>query len=131
MKMIKKIFFWDGNLKDINAQMEGQVFYSYEKNIWVGEADAGEGVSRCMNNLEKYRDCKEQCHIVTNFLGALNCDWINKDMFVNGYLIKDMFYLWDKKTEHWKPIEEFTDKELRYAHNLRNMYLAGAFNQEE
>ena len=128
--MIKKIFFWDGNLNVMPPTVRHSIGkMQAENNTLFSEVNAGIGVSACNDALEWYKISPKNCFVLTNYLQALNCDLFDKKMYEGGYLIKELFYLWDARQEKWAPIEEFTDKELRYPHNLARIYLSGGFDK--
>ena len=85
--------------------------------------DATKGVS---NNIETLDLFKERCPnstIYTNSIFAFSNEyaWNNKLNVPEIYI---------RSGDHmtFTRIDKLTDKELRYAHNLAKMYIAGAFN---
>lgn len=143
--MIKKIFFWDGFLtqipcvvvepdikqaiKEVGEMARIDTKFS-KSNTYVHCLDAKMGPTRATSWLESAVQDNQTFYVLTNFLEALKCDYIDSSLFPEGSYrpIKEMFYLWDKKQRKWRPIEEFTDKELRSGHNLAKLYYNGAFD---
>lgn len=129
--MINKIFFWDGRLDYAEKlrtplqQIEGMQDTDSVHFITI---DAAWGVSNCLERLKIAQGSDINHYILTNFLQALDANWINTVLFANDpvHRIQEMFYLWGGV--RWVPLEKLTDKELRYAHNLAKMYLVGSFN---
>lgn len=83
--------------------------------------DATYGVSECINELEWYLENNPDTIIYTNFLQALSFDF-SWDMVKNECTA----YIRNSNGE-WTNIQELTNKELRFAHNIPKMYLAGEF----
>ena len=86
------------------------------------------GPTRCEQELAYFRmiecELKKEITVYANYLGAL-----------------DTRYSWDtNRSKHtinlrtrdreWADIQDFTEKELRFAHNIPHMYLNGEFKDE-
>lgn len=67
---------------------------------------------------------------IVNMLKQANCQVIltthNTSIMTNDLLRPDCYFIMDDKSA--KPIYQFTDKELRKAHNIEKMYKAGTFS---
>ena len=107
-----KIYFEDGRL--INTK------YLPEKPDYI--IDATEGVTACLNSLCNLHMNKPDAIVYTNFILAMSNQYAwNEKLKVPEIYIRD--------NEHgcFTNITNFTHKELREAHNLARMYVAGAF----
>ena len=69
-----------------------------------------------------------ECAILTNDLDILE---YSKDDFWNDDNNYFGIYIWQNYSDGFANIHELTDKEIRPEHNIRKMYIAGAFNKNE
>ncbi len=113
-----------------------------EKQFYINECCAifkrGNGYA---NNFFDYEDFKvwkttsshEEANeyvILTNDLDVV--DYASNDLEAwnkdNKYF---GIYIWQNHTDGFANIHELTDKEIRAGHNIRKMYINGAFNKNE
>lgn len=109
----------------------GNTLYDIVGGDNIYSLDATAGVTRCRESLDKYKKFD---------------DIVNKEsgkhivLYTNCILALGSRYTWDddNKMYHlylrdsngqWRNVKEFTHRELRYAHNLMKMYLAGDFRE--
>ena len=107
-----RVYFED----DVLIELEDLYRDSYHK------IDATLGPSRCLKELHWYKKYSPDAIIYTNFLNALSSDfsWDTVNNKCAAYIRNSQGV--------WTNIQELTDKELRFAHNIPKMYLAGEFN---
>lgn len=83
--------------------------------------DATLGPSYCLKELDWYKKYSSKTIIYTNFLQALSFDYSwDKDKNECAAYIRN-------SNGDWTNIQKLTDKELRFAHNIPKMYIAGEF----
>lgn len=84
--------------------------------------DAAYGPSACFRHLYWYKENKPEATVYTNFVNGLSSDfsWDTTNNKCAAYIRNSQGV--------WTNIQELTDKELRFAHNIPKMYLAGEFN---
>lgn len=111
-----KIFFEDGYLTS-EAQYQIRKVLN-DDNARVRFLLAGDGYS---NNLTALNSENKDTILYTNSLLALSTDYCwNKE--------ENRPDIWFRgKNGGWKHCTEFTLRELRYAHNLMKLYMAGEF----
>ena len=86
------------------------------------KVDAGMGYSNCRRQLRNIdKNFSFDTKVYTNSLDAFSNYWCWDDEKK-----MPMIYIRDEYGE-WKLISEFTDRELRMAHNLEKLYVNGAF----
>ena len=118
-----KVLFYDGNLDTqyvaINVLNEATKVAG--KQYSTVNASDGPSANRKQICLMNYDDA-----ILTNSLIALGhwCGWNEDENHTD-------IYLWVDKLHTFKRIDELTEKEIRNAHNIEKMYLAGEFRKEE
>lgn len=106
-----RIYFEDGKLLPISLADIGKCHI----------LDAAYGPSACKKDLDLYCRVCPQDSVYTNYLGAMSFD-----------------YSWDKENDrcecyirnsngYWTNIQNMTNRELRFAHNVPKMYMAGEF----
>ena len=121
-----KILFYDGILTD---------FICKHRDIKELEPpfttlDAGDGPSMNMMLLDDISDNPtdfvDKVVVFTNSLIALDhrYGWNHKENHTD-------IYIWVDELEEFKRIDSLTDKEIRYAHHIEKMYLAGVFEYSE
>lgn len=83
--------------------------------------DAAYGPTACQEDLKWYLDHDPSCAIYTNYLGALSFDfsWDRENNKCDAYIRTPLGW--------WTNIQELTSHELRFAHNIPKMYMAGEF----
>lgn len=89
---------------------------------------AGLGPTRCEEKLDYLRiiehEFNKEITVYTNYLGALDSryswDSNNKKHTINLRT----------KDKNWANIQNFTERELRFGHNIPHMYLNGVFKNE-
>ena len=109
------IYFEDGSITN-----ESLYSVTGEEIIKV---DAAQGCTSNYNRLvaiEKERDFDTR--IYTNSLVALSNRWCWDE--VNN--IPQLYIR--NQNEEWENITHFTEKEIRYAHNLEKLYMGGTFD---
>lgn len=107
-----KIYFEDGMLGK-----SGYLPFVYHYAI-----DAKYGVSSNMAQLDTLRECEPDATIYTNSIIAFSNEYAwNEELKVPEIYIR--------AGEHmlFTRIDQLTERELRKAHNLAKMYLAGSF----
>lgn len=85
--------------------------------------DAAYGPSVCFEELYWYREHEPEAQIYTNFVNALSFDF-SWDMVKNECAA----YIRNSNGE-WTNIQDMTTRELRFAHNIPKMYIAGEFKK--
>ena len=108
-----KIYFEDGELRDWR-QLPIIDFY---------KIDASNGYSHNEERLERIREKDYNATVYTNQIAALQTKYCwDKELKVPELYIR--------AGEHmiFTRIDQCTDRELKYAHNLMHMYMNGAFN---
>ena len=85
--------------------------------------DAANGPTACFQDLNWYRENKPYAVIYTNFVNALSFDY-SWDMINN----KCTAYIRNSDGV-WTNIQDLTERELRFAHNIPKMYIAGEFKE--
>ena len=107
-----RVYFED----DILIELEGFNRDEYYK------IDATLGPSQCLKELYWHKKYSYNPIIYTNFLNALSFDfsWDTTNNKCAAYIRNSQGV--------WTNIQELTDRELRFAHNIPKMYLAGEFN---
>lgn len=85
--------------------------------------DAAYGPSACFRDLYWYREHEPEATIYTNFVNALSFDY-SWDMINN----KCAAYIRNSDGV-WTNIQDLTERELRFAHNVPKMYIAGEFKE--
>lgn len=109
------VYFEDGVLSWLQHPLPPDV----ANCIWI---DAGSGHTTCRNKLwEIYHEMPKDQRVYTNSLDAFSNTWCWDD---DSKI--PMIYVRTENRE-WRLISEMTDKELRFAHNLSKMYIAGCF----
>lgn len=107
-----KIYFEDGEL----------VTSGYLPIDYYITVNAAQGVSRNMNMLDDIRECEPDATVYTNSILAFSNEYAwNEELKVPEIYIR--------AGEHmlFTRIDKLTERELRRAHNLAKMYVAGAF----
>lgn len=108
------IYFEDGPLTDIG----------YGKTLDFATIDAADGVSANLNDTDmllSQQTSNSWTIVYTNSILLLDgkYSWDSSRM-------KHFIYLRDSK-RRWRPIQEFTSRELRLGHNIPHLYLGGEF----
>lgn len=87
-----------------------------------GRIDAEYGPTECLRQLRWYKEHAPDASIYTNFLNALSFDfsWDEKENKCTAYIRNNEGV--------WTNIQDLVDRELRFAHNIPKMYLAGVFD---
>lgn len=106
----------------LNGIVSGDDIYSLDATV---------GVTHCKESLDKYKEFDDVVHkengrhivLYTNCILALNSRYTWDDDSKMYHL-----YLRDSNGQ-WRNVKEFTHRELRYAHNLMKMYLAGSLRE--
>lgn len=84
--------------------------------------DARYGPTACTSGLNRVMQINPNAKIYTNYLGALSFDysWDKENNKCEAYLYDD--------EDGWINIQNLTSRELRFAHNIPKMYMAGVFD---
>ena len=118
-----KVLFYDGDLDTQFVAMNvlNEATKVAGKQYVVVSASQGPSANRKQICLMNYDDA-----ILTNSLVALGhwCGWNECENHTD-------IYLWVGKLHTFKRIDELTDKEIRFAHNIEKLYMAGEFREEE
>lgn len=104
-KELELLFYWILKFKGVSF-------------LFIDEYDAfyhSDVSEKIIEELKKYKEM--QCVLTTH-----NTDCMNNDL-----LRPDCYYVLDKNVI--KALPDLTEKELRFAHNLQKMYVAGAFSK--
>lgn len=131
--MIEAIVYYDGCLKNITLTNSLAIWANKEKKVETFTAifiDASYGYKQNQNQLSSsLENSKEQENvfevIVTNSLIVYN-DLQLKETVSNSPILTN-YYIFDQYGIH--SLQDFTDRELRVAHNLEKMYINGAFEK--
>ena len=107
-----KIYFEDGELLN---RTDLQI--TYDVSI-----DAKYGYSLCESRLDTLLALPSDIVVYTNSTAALD----GKYVWNNEYSVHELF-LRDKNGV-FQRVDKLTDRELRQGHNIRNLYVSGAFN---
>ena len=134
--MIKKIYYWDGILTNEHNKLNPNIpqIPNYnmagfmEDGSVLTTVDAMDGWKSNDADLEYYGSHQAPFTIVTNQPSALCFEWFDLS---NPLDTQDKVYLYSKSKHEWLPVECFTTKELRRAHNLEKMYKAGVFEEDD
>lgn len=120
-----KIFFYDGNLSYFESAYQQNALDS--KMSFVVDAKEGPtNVRKTLEDILKFNKAysKNTC-VLTNSTIALD-----NDFAWNTKLNKSEIYIWRDHVADFVNVHDLTDKEIRFAHNIAKMYLAGAFGLE-
>ena len=82
-----------------------------------------DAASACFRDLYWYREHEPETQIYTNFVNALSFDF-SWDMVKNECAA----YIRNSNGE-WTNIQDMTARELRFAHNVPKLYIAGEFKE--
>ena len=85
--------------------------------------DAAYGPSACFRDLYWYREHESEAQIYTNFLNALSFEF-------SWDMAKNECAAYIRNSEGvWTNIQDMTARELRFAHNIPKLYIAGEFKE--
>lgn len=112
-----RILFEDGVLRPI---LKLRSILKDDLDLYV--IDARYGPTACTSGLNRVMQINPNAKIYTNYLGALSFDysWDKENNKCEAYLYDD--------EDGWINIQNLTSKELRFAHNIPKMYMAGVFD---
>lgn len=123
--MIKELYFWDGNLYE---------FPFPESTYSVTAIDGEVGFTQATQSLKEAKNSTEDCAIVTNCPFLLSFETVGNIIELTSWeqsrKILDRVFLYNTDKHKWRPIQEFTERELHFPHNLEKMYRNGEFQQE-
>lgn len=109
-----KIYFEDGQLRHVSRYPDDVEF----------SVDAGNGVSACIELMDLFLRKRPDAIIRTNSIFAFN------NMYAwNEELGVPEIYIRAGEAETWVRIDQLTHRELRRAHNLAHLYVAGEFER--
>lgn len=92
-------------------------------SVGVYVVDAANGPTWCMKTLKDIQKYNPNATVYTNYLGALSFDFSwDRDENESCAFIRN-------RDGHWRNVQNLTSRELRFAHNIPKMYMAGAFVQ--
>lgn len=150
-KIVKHFFRRDDYLRRLT--MEKRVIGAMEKKYHIYLIDAFKGISWCMKEFDRIADIYEgdednEAVIITNSTDLLNlvsfdsiflfdfkCEDFHNDFIAlnnsakSKYKSLDELYLAYANCKRIKSLDELCDRELRPAHNIRKLYLAGEFSE--
>ena len=110
-----KIYFEDGQL----------VTSKYLPITDYYALNAADGPTHNRNMLDTIKECSPDRVIYTNSLIALSNEYAwNEELGVPEIYIRAGEHM------HFHRIDELTERELRFAHNICKMYLAGSFDTQ-
>ena len=115
-----RVYFYDGLLSAAPLIEALQMSNACELRF----IDAGDGVKRNIEDLD--RDvCYREMNVLTNSILALDhCyAWNKKEKHTD-------IYLWVDELDDYIRIDRLTEREIREAHCIGKMYLAGCFRYE-
>lgn len=112
-----KILFYDGSMFDFFNEDQKYL----DKSDW-NLVDASFGPTKCYKRL---MSLPKNSTVVTNSLVALShvFGWNEKENHTD-------IYLWWEKYHDFIRCDRLTPKEIREAHNIEKMYMAGTFEEE-
>ena len=85
--------------------------------------DAAYGPSACFRDLYWYREHEPETQIYTNFVNALSFEF-------SWDMVKNECAAYIRNSEGiWMNIQDMTARELRFAHNIPKLYIAGEFKK--
>lgn len=108
-----KIYFYDGEI--LNAPLP----INRLNLIFI---DAGKGPHYVLATLDEYKKQKN-VWIVSNSILALSHEYGWNEISNHTDI-----YIYSPKADKYIRIDKLTDKEIRRAHNIGKMYIAGTFN---
>ena len=109
-----KIYFEDGEL--VNSKY--LPFNDYYRKV-----DAKYGPKQNQSDLDEIKEYDRECCVYTNSLIALSNEYAwNEELEVPEIYIRAGEHM------NFHRIDELTERELRFAHNICKMYLAGSFD---
>ena len=117
-----KVYFYDGILKE--APVMGCLPEEADAQTFHVDARYGPKENReklgALANLEQHGS---PVYVLTNSLLALShtYGWDEEENHTN-------IYLWVEDLDKYVRIDDLTDKDIRQAHNIEKMYIAGAFD---
>ena len=111
-----KIYFYDGFLLDAPRGALNQPYTAL---------DAAYGPTHNMRVLTDLQVDHQNWAVLTNSLVALTHQfgWDEQEKHTD-------IYLWVEQLKDYIRIDRLTQKEIRYAHNIEHMYIAGTFEYE-
>jgi hypothetical protein len=122
--MIKGIYFVDGEFSDVYWLTVLNL--SKRDNIPYVVIDAKEGVTQNITRIKEIQNYSFTERVVTNSILLLNNEYGWNDESLTCEV-----YIYDHYTKEFINVQNLTDKEIRKAHNLAKMYIAGSFNCEK
>ena len=121
--MIKGIYFVDGEFIDV--YWLAVLGLSKQDNIPYEIIDATQGVTQNLTRIKEIQNYPFAERVITNSILLLNNDYGWNDESSTCEV-----YIYDHCSKEFINVQNLTDKEIRKAHNLAKMYVAGSFNSE-
>jgi hypothetical protein len=121
--MIKGIYFVDGEFIDV--YWLAVLGLSKEDNIPYEITDATQGVTQNLTRIKEIENYPFTERVITNSILLLNNEYGWNDESSTCEV-----YIYDHCSKEFINVQNLTDKEIRKAHNLAKMYVAGSFNSE-
>jgi hypothetical protein len=121
--MIKGIYFVDGEFIDV--YWLAVLGLSKEDNIPYEIIDATHGVTQNLTRIKEIQNYPFTERVITNSILLLNNEYGWNDESSTCEV-----YIYDHCSKEFINVQNLTDKEIRKAHNLAKMYVAGSFNSE-
>jgi hypothetical protein len=114
-----KVYFYDGDLLD--APPPNSIIDEFKR---VECIDAAFGPSSVLATLSEYKEHPvENTSLLSNSILALSHEygWNEAENHTD-------IYIYSEKADKYIRIDKLTDKEIRRAHNIGKMYIAGTFD---
>lgn len=114
--MINKVIFYDGDMSEV--PISNACFCVY----------ARDGYSHNQKYLKTINKVVQNATVLTNDLLVWGNDiawWNDKENKCQAYILKNINGKWKEIN-----IQDLTEKEIRQAHDIVRMYMAGAFYKE-
>lgn len=109
-----KVYFEDGKLRHYST-LPVEIEFT---------VNAGDGVNACIDRLDLFMRQRPDAIIYTNSIFAFH------NMYAwNEELGVPEIYIRAGEQEEWVRVDQLTRRELRRAHNLAHMYVAGEFDK--
>lgn len=119
--MIKRIFFYDGELE--KSILRADKHFNPDRSLMT--VDGRYGFTFGVHIMELASKLDGEADIYTNMVEFLSFDWFNLEDVLDT---RGKVWLYNFRHLSFDPVESFTDKELRKAHNLTKMFIAGCFD---
>lgn len=116
--MIKGIYFVDGDIRPLVSNIFNSLCEKHKMRGYI--IDAACGISRGKRYAEQLEQSHPDSFVLTNQIVLLSNEYAWKDNQCKAYL-------WHHDDAEFINLQDLTDKDIRNAHNLSKMYIAGSF----